>query len=887
MRVLSYGTRTSGQQTGYFEYDIWDPEAGTTLLAHTTLANLTLTDLFCSSQVILPQSGEIFIAGGDNWTGSGTNNQGNNNSNLFDYTDDTLVRSANMFRARWYSSSTVMINGEVYIQGGNGGGDRPEVRQTDGTFRLLTGANTSAYAATFPRNFLAPDGRVFGYDTNGNMFFINTSGTGTLSAVGQFASANAGWTSGAVMFDIGKIAQMGGNSNGLAIIDINGPQPVVTISQSMASRRQWVSATVIADGKVVATGGSQNDNQMTGVAYSADIWDPDTGTWHFGPAVAVKARLYHSAALLLPDASVLVSGGGAPGPQVNTNAEIFFPPYLYDGDALAVRPQILSAPDTAEVGDVLNIETNTANISAVNLVKTGSVTHSVNMDQRFVPLSFTQSGNMLQAALPLRATDTPPGYYLMFVLDADGTPSMASMLRINIDATPFIAVDYTPTIGGGGGTAFNLACPTDEIIVGVHGRYATYVNQIGAKCVKIDQLGRWIGDPVNGPVTGTLTSGTAFSKSCPRDYAVSGFRGRSDQYVDQIDIQCRALTPSGGLTGAVQYLGADGGTGGTVQSPLACGTNNPVYALYGRSGSWLDSFGVQCRQAEITPISINSSPVIVNPGPQSGIVGIPLSLQINASDGDPEDTLTYSASNLPAGLTINANTGLISGTPTTATSYNASVTVSDGNEDDTANFTWNIVIAPPLAVDPMASQPATPVDTQVTYNASATGGVNVVYKWDFGDGTPETAYSPSRSVNHTFTGPGIYFVTLTVNDNFGLPNIQTFVQSVHLPLTANKPASSSSIAYETRTGNDRVWVVNQDNDSVTVIDAVANTKISEIAVGNAPRAVAVAPDSRVWVTNKGSATISIIDPVTLGVVQTIAMPRASAPYGIVFSPAAN
>jgi hypothetical protein len=117
MRVLSYGTRTSGQQTGYFEYDIWDPEAGTTLLAHATLANLTLTDLFCSSQVILPQSGEIFIAGGDNFINGGTNNQGNNNSNLFDYTDDTLVRSANMFRARWYSSSTVMINGEVYIQG--------------------------------------------------------------------------------------------------------------------------------------------------------------------------------------------------------------------------------------------------------------------------------------------------------------------------------------------------------------------------------------------------------------------------------------------------------------------------------------------------------------------------------------------------------------------------------------------------------------------------------------------------------------------------------------------------------------------------------------------------------------------------------------------------
>ena len=886
LRVLSYGTKGNGQQTGYFIYDVWDPSVGASSNGHMTLDNMTLTDIFCSSQVILPQSGEIFIAGGDNWTGTGTTNTGNNNSNVFDYSDNSLVRSSNMFRARWYSSTTVMINGEVYIQGGNGGGDRPEVRQLDGNFRLLTGASTSSYAATFPRNFLAPDGRVFGYDTNGKMYFVSTSGAGSLSAVGQMASANAGWTSSAAMFRPGKILQIGGNSNGAAIIDINGPQPVVTITQSMSTRRQWVSATVMADGKVIGTGGSLNDNQMTGVNNSAEIWDPATGQWHVGPS-GVRARLYHSAGLLLPDASVLVSGGGAPGPQVNTNAEIYYPPYLFNSSGnFAVRPQILSATDSAEVGDALSIQTDITNVSAVNLVKTGSVTHSVNMDQRFLTLPFTQSGNMVQASLPLRATDTPPGYYLMFVLDQNGVPSMASMLRVNIDPTPFVAVDFTPTIGGAGGGAFQLACPSDEIIVGVHGRYATYVNQIGPKCVKVDQLGRWIGDPVNAAVTGTTASGTSFSKSCPRDFAVSGFRGRSDQYVNQIDIECRALTPTGGLTGAVQYLGADGGTGGNVQGPLSCGTGNPVYALYGRSGGWLDSFGVECRQAEITPVSINSSPVIVNPGTQAGIVGIPLNLQINASDGDGDD-LSYNASNLPAGLAINTTTGLITGTPTTANSYNTSVTVSDGSEYDTAIFAWNIVVAPPLTVDPMPNQSAKEANTPVTYAATANGGIDVVYKWDFGDGTPETAYAASNSVIHTFTQPGIYFVTLTVNDAFGVPDIQTFVQTIHLPLTANKPAGSSTIAYETRTGNDRVWVVNQDNDSVTVIDAVTHAKLAEIAVGAAPRAVAIAPDGRAWVTNKHSASISVIDPATLGVVQTVAMPHASAPYGIVFSPVAN
>ena len=508
-RVLSYGTKANGQQTGYFIYDIWDPAAGLSG-GHMTLDNMTLTDLFCSSQIILPQSGEILIAGGDNWTGSGTTNSGNNNSNIFDFGDNTLARSANMNRARWYSSSTALVNGEIYIQGGSGGADRPEVRQIDGAFRLLTSASTNSYASLFPRNFLAPDGRVFGYDTSGKMLYVDANGLGSLASAGQFNSANAGWTSGAAMFLPGKILQMGGNSNGAVVIDINGPQPTVTPTQSMSSRRQWVSATVLADGRVLATGGSEVDNQLTNVNNSAEIWDPNTGQWHVGPS-AVKARLYHSAALLLPDASVLVSGGGAPGPLNNTNAEIYYPPYLYaPGGGFAARPAIISAPDTANVGDNLAVQMDSTNISRVTLAKTGSVTHSVNMDQRFVELSFTASANMLSVDLPVRASDTPPGFYFMFVIDDSGVPSVAKMLRINIDPSPNVAVDYTPTIGGGGGSPFQLACNSDEILVGVHGKYATYVNQIGPQCVAMDQLGRWIGDPVNRSVTGSTSSGTNF-----------------------------------------------------------------------------------------------------------------------------------------------------------------------------------------------------------------------------------------------------------------------------------------------------------------------------------------------------------------------------------------
>ena len=75
------------------------------------------------------------------------------------------------------------------IQGGSSGTDRPEVRQLNGTFRLLSGADTSTLDFMYPRNFIAPDGRVFGYDSNGRMYYVNPTGTGTITTVGQFASA--------------------------------------------------------------------------------------------------------------------------------------------------------------------------------------------------------------------------------------------------------------------------------------------------------------------------------------------------------------------------------------------------------------------------------------------------------------------------------------------------------------------------------------------------------------------------------------------------------------------------------------------------------------------------------------------------------------------------
>jgi YVTN family beta-propeller protein len=457
-RVLTYGTTSTGQQTGKFIYDVWDPAGGLDG-GHTTLPNTTQTDLFCSSQVVLPSGNQVFIAGGDNWTGSGTTNTGNPDSNVFDLGSNTLTGGNSMNRARWYSSSITLLNGETYIQGGAGGTDFPEIRGTSGAFRLLPGANTGGYDFMYPRNFIAPNGNVFGFDSSGRMYWVNTAGSGAVTGAGQF-SGPTGSDATSVMYRPGKIIHFGGNSRSVIHIDLTvaNPPAVTTLPQLVSSQRRLVNGTVLADGRVLATGGSQAWNELTGVNYTAEIWNPTTGQWQVGPPEA-RARLYHSTAVLLPDASVLVAGGGAPGPQNNTNVEVYYPSYLYNpSGGFATRPVVDQAPGTVDIGETFDVEMGgTGAVSRVAMVKSTSATHSWNMEQRFIELTFQQSGQDLRVQAPTRAADAPPGFYMLFAFNSAGTPAIAPILRVGVAANPNPAI--TPVLANPGSQAGDAGAP--------------------------------------------------------------------------------------------------------------------------------------------------------------------------------------------------------------------------------------------------------------------------------------------------------------------------------------------------------------------------------------------------------------------------------------------
>jgi hypothetical protein len=143
-------------------------------------------------------------------------------------------------------------------------------------------------------------------------------------------------------------------------------------------------------------------------------------------ASMARPRIYHSTAVLLPDGRVLSAGGGRWGPSY-LDAEFYSPPYLFKG----TRPTITSAPATVGYGLDFFVQTpDGANITAVTLLRLGSVTHAFNANQRFLKLTFLPSAGGLTVRAPSTAALAPPGHYMLFLLNANGVPSVASIVRI-------------------------------------------------------------------------------------------------------------------------------------------------------------------------------------------------------------------------------------------------------------------------------------------------------------------------------------------------------------------------------------------------------------------------------------------------------------------------
>jgi galactose oxidase len=259
------------------------------------------------------------------------------------------------------------------------------------------------------------------------------------------------------MFDIDRIITAGGAeqydidytqaSNRAYVIDIsNGTNsPVVTRIPNMRFARTMISLVVLPNGHTLALGGQSSvalfsDNDA--ILY-AEIYNPVTNTWSDLSAPMRTPRTYHSVGLLLKDGRVLHGGGGLCGAGCDNlvrdtwqhpNVEILTPPYLLTsaGQPVASRPSITLGPSTFTPNSqiAVTLANATAGSHTFALMKLGTSTHTVNLDQRRIPLSVvSRSGDVFTLQIPANPVHSPPGLYWLFAMDPNGVPSWGWDLR--------------------------------------------------------------------------------------------------------------------------------------------------------------------------------------------------------------------------------------------------------------------------------------------------------------------------------------------------------------------------------------------------------------------------------------------------------------------------
>jgi hypothetical protein len=387
-------------------------------------------NLFCSGHAFLPD-GRLLVAGGHI-----SDNHGLPDGHLFNPSTQSWSSTAKMRAGRWYPTSTELANGDVLTTAGKDENaiwvNVPEV-WSGGSWRALTGATLKL--PYYPRQFLAPNGKVFYAGELKATQYLNTSGSGSWTPVGDRRYGLRDYGA-AVMYLPGKILYVGGGRTTATAetIDLNQASPSWKWTGSMAYPRRHLNATMLPTGEVLVTSGTRGTSfDEPGMAvHVAEIWNPATGTWRQVASNSVN-RSYHSTSVLLPDGRVLHAGSGnamltssQPAPD-QKNAEYYSPPYLFQG----ARPTISSAPTSVSYGGSFSVSTAEASgIGKVSFIALGSTTHAFDMSQRFMWLTFTKSSGSLSVKAPTSRNLAPPGYYMLFILYANGVPSKAKIVQL-------------------------------------------------------------------------------------------------------------------------------------------------------------------------------------------------------------------------------------------------------------------------------------------------------------------------------------------------------------------------------------------------------------------------------------------------------------------------
>lgn len=922
--------------------ELWDPVSN----AITPVPN-PFSNIFCSSHVRLAD-GRILVAGGHDLQNGVL---GLAKANSFDPISESWTALPPMAFRRWYPTLTALGDGRAIVVSGSSFSET-EFVETPEIYDPVSNAWTTLVEAPlsipqYPIVFLLPDGRLL---QAGSTEYATPTRTLDL-ATRQWTTIDPRVLDGgaAAMFSPSKIVKAGSasvdgttpsapSSASTYVLDMTAAAPAWRETAPMASARTFHNLTMLPDGSALVTGGSsrKNETDLSAAVYTAEMWSAATETWSTLAPMTVP-RIYHSSAVLLPDARVAVAGGGnIPGGSNMLNAEIYSPPYLFKGP----RPAISSAPDVVRIGSNFAIGTPDASrIRQVSLVRPGAATHGFDQDQRFVPLLFSaSSASELLVQAPLGQNLAPPGHYMLFLVDALGVPSVAKFVRIpapyeesdpptapsdlEANAAPgAVGLAWSPATDASGVVDYEVhrsasagVVPTPANRIGVSattshldgglapGTYYYVVvarDAVGNRSAPSNEVEAVVpadSSPpsveMTAPADGAVVSGVVMlAASASDDVGVVGVQFR----LDGLPLGAEDLTPPWTLSWSTAEVPpgshsltavARDAAGNTTESSIVRVGVSAGGSLAGLVAAYSFEEGVGPTSADLSGLGHVASvlgPVWTAAGRSGGALvfdGVDDTLRIASTPAlSPTQAITLSAWVRPAASPHDWRTLLLKEAPGSldyALYADAPGARPEAYVD--VGSAREVVGAVALAVDEWSHLAATWDGSLLSLyvNGSLVSSRAVA-------GALSASGGVLRVGGNAVWGEyfaGVIDEVRIYDRALAAAEIVSDMDRVVAPLP--QPTRSSPIVLDEPTR--RIWVVNPDHDSVTSIDADSLERRVEIAVGKRPTSLALDAFGQLWVSCRDDDTVWSIDARTETVLGSLTLAWGSAPTGIVFTP---
>ncbi|MER5640304.1 galactose oxidase early set domain-containing protein [Kitasatospora sp. NPDC002227] len=467
-------TQTIGKENAGRAY-LWDPSAGTGASAFKAVPPPIVNPndgeneprpapLFCAGHAYLP-NGMVSVFGGNFGSNGGA---GTRYTMVFDPWAEQWLQQGDMSVGRWYPSAVTTANGTQLVMSGQTelgwGTPTPIVEQFPNSplavpyGKTYTGGNpvskwqntTAPYRMDYPHLFALNDGKVYGFGRDADQQY-------KFDPVLQTRTSLPNRPDGGMRMYGAAVALPNGTAGPNSALILGGDRNDKNTYKFSAATGTWAKDTPRAFGRtqddtlILPNGNLFTVNGSYGIRdYGFGDYNPNgdfkyrqtemrdsSGTWTLGPAERLP-RGYHSNAVLLPDGRIMVTGDelqqlasnpNISDPNANGTIEMYEPPYLSQGP----RPVLSTAPTNA-VGYGLPFSVGSPTAGAVTkavLVAPVTSTHSVDTSQRYIELPIVgRTSSSLTLTAPLNPAAAPPGYYMLFLLNAQGVPSVAKFVQI-------------------------------------------------------------------------------------------------------------------------------------------------------------------------------------------------------------------------------------------------------------------------------------------------------------------------------------------------------------------------------------------------------------------------------------------------------------------------